>query len=344
VAAVYTNHDYESYAIARDNELNNLLQSKGVDFYTFKDQVIFEQKEIVNGKREAYKIFTPYSKKWLATLTDEKLTYYSSASNLKALYQTSTPQVPSLAEMGFEQSAIKFPPKEIREHILEAYARERNFPGKETTTRMGIHLRFGTVSIRQMVKKAKQHSETWLNELIWRDFYMMILANFPQVEHCACKPAYDRIKWRNNEAEFEKWCDGKTGYPIVDAGMRELNATGFMHNRVRMIAASFMVKHLLIDWRWGDAYFARKLLDYELATNNGSWQWIAGSGCDAAPYFRVFNPNTQAAKFDKAKEYTRKWIPELGTESYPNPIIEHEKARERALTVYKEALKREELL
>lgn len=241
--------------------------------------------------------------------------------------------------MGFEKSSLKFPSKEIREQIVEKYARERDFPARQQTTRIGVHLRFGTVSIREMVKKASSLSEVWLKELIWREFYMMILANFPHVVNTACKPAFDQIRWRNNEKEFNKWCKGETGYPIVDAGMRQLNQTGFMHNRVRMIAAAFMVKHLLIDWRWGEAYFARKLLDYELASNNGSWQWIAGSGCDAAPYFRVFNPDTQAKKFDKANEYIKQWVPEFSTDAYAAPMITHEKARDRALEVYREAVR-----
>ncbi len=339
VEAVFTNHDYEPYAISRDNELQALLQSNGIDFHTYKDQVIFEKKEIVNGQGNPYSIFTPYSKKWLAALKEIPIPYYPSKDRLTTLLQMETKAVPSLAEMGFERSSLAFPSKEIREHILETYAKERDFPARQQTTRIGIHLRFGTVSIREMVKKAIAVSEVWLKELIWREFYMMILANFPHVVNDACKPAFDRIQWRNNEKEFDRWCKGRTGYPIVDAGMRQLNQTGFMHNRVRMIAAAFLVKHLLIDWRWGDAYFARKLLDYELATNNGSWQWIAGSGCDAAPYFRVFNPNTQAKKFDKTNEYIKKWVPESGTEAYPKPIISHEQARDRALEVYRAAVK-----
>ncbi|QHT66618.1 deoxyribodipyrimidine photo-lyase [Rhodocytophaga rosea] len=340
IVAVYTNHDYESYAINRDTKIRELLQTRGIPFHTYKDQVIFEKQEIVNGQGNPYKVFTPYSKKWLATLTDAHTQHFLSGEHISALYKSQSELIPSLPEMGFQKSALIFPSMEVREDILEEYARERNFPAKPGTTKIGIHLRFGTVSIREMVRKAIQHSDIWLNELIWRDFYMMILANFPHVEQSACKPAYDQIQWRNNEQEYKLWCMGQTGYPIVDAGMRELNATGFMHNRVRMITASFLVKHLLIDWRWGEAYFAGKLLDYELASNNGSWQWIAGSGCDAAPYFRVFNPNTQAAKFDKAKEYIKKWIPELGTPDYPKPIITHEFARERVLATYLEALKK----
>lgn len=341
IAAVYTNHDYEPYAIKRDNAIHALLQQQSIAFHTFKDQVVFEKLEVVNGQKLPYKVFTPYSTKWRATLQEQPIPHYASEDTLAGLYPTATDALPTLEAMGFQRSGITFPKKEVREHLLEKYAKERDFPAKTGTSRIGIHLRFGTVSIREMVKKAAQHSEIWLNELIWREFYMMVLANFPHVVDHACKPAYDRIQWRNNEEEFDRWCQGKTGYPIVDAGMRELAATGFMHNRVRMIAASFMVKHLLIDWRWGDAYFASHLLDYELASNNGSWQWIAGSGCDAAPYFRVFNPDTQAAKFDKAKEYIKKWVPELGTPQYPKPIVDHATARDRVLATYKAALRKE---
>jgi deoxyribodipyrimidine photo-lyase len=344
IAAVYTNHDYEPYALRREAEIRDLLQQAGATLYTFKDHVIFENREIINGQGEPYRVFTPYSKKWLGTLTDAHLQEYPSQEHLAHLYQTTTVSMPSLEQMGFTKSSIDIPPKEVSQDILEKYARERDYPAKGGATRIGIHLRFGTLSIRETVKKARQHSDVWLNELIWRDFYIMLLANNPLLEHAACKPAYDHIQWRNKEEEFDRWCKGQTGYPIVDAGMRQLNQTGYMHNRVRMIAASFLVKHLLIDWRWGEAYFAGKLLDYEMATNNGSWQWIAGSGCDAAPYFRVFNPNAQAAKFDRAKEYIKKWVPEIGTAQYPQPMVEHEFARDRMLEVYKAALRRPEMV
>ncbi|MDO1448826.1 deoxyribodipyrimidine photo-lyase [Rhodocytophaga aerolata] len=344
IPAVYINHDYEPYATRRDAEVKALLAESGTAFHTFKDQVLFEYREIVNGQGQPYKVFTPYSKKWLTTLSEEHIKEQPSQKHLYGLYKTKTEPVPSLQEMGFIRSSIEIPASKIHQDVLEKYAKERDYPAREAATRIGIHLRFGTISIRETVKKAQQHSAIWLNELIWRDFYSMLLANHPQLEHSACKPGYDRIEWRNNEQEFERWCQGKTGYPIVDAGMRQLNQTGYMHNRVRMIAASFLVKHLLIDWRWGDAYFARKLLDYEMASNNGSWQWIAGSGCDAAPYFRVFNPNAQAAKFDKAQEYVRKWVPELGTATYPKPMVEHEFARDRMLKVYKAALTKQEMV
>lgn len=343
VQAVYTNHDYEPYAHSREMEVKALLKQAGATLHTYKDHVIFENREIVNGQGEPYKVFTPYSRKWLASLSEEHLREYSSQTLLGNLYQTVAMPVPSLEAMGFVKSSVEIPPKKVQKDMLEKYAKERDFPAKQGATRIGIHLRFGTLSIRETVKKAREHSAVWLNELIWRDFYIMLLANNPQLANAACKPAYDRILWRNREDEFERWCKGETGYPIVDAGMRQLNQTGYMHNRVRMITASFLVKHLLIDWRWGDAYFARKLLDYEMATNNGSWQWIAGSGCDAAPYFRVFNPNAQATKFDKAKEYIQRWLPEAGTARYPPPMVEHEYARDRMLDVYKAALRKAEI-
>jgi deoxyribodipyrimidine photo-lyase len=338
IAGVYTNHDYESYALQRDEEVRQLLGSRAIEFITCKDQVIFEKTEILNGSNKPYTVFTPYAKKWRSQLTDAHLEPHLCQPYLVNLLQTSVEPLPSLADMHFTPSAITLPLSIVNDKIVTAYAKQRDYPAIEGTTRLGIHLRFGTVSIRQLVAKARQLSDTWLNELIWREFYMMILANFPHVEKNACKPAFDRIQWRNDRDEFNRWCEGRTGYPIVDAGMRQLNATGFMHNRVRMITASFLIKHLLIDWRWGEAYFARKLLDFELASNNGSWQWASGSGCDAAPYFRVFNPLTQTEKFDKSQAYIKKWVPEIGTSQYPKPMVEHGFARDRALRVYREAV------
>ncbi|MDJ1469511.1 deoxyribodipyrimidine photo-lyase [Cytophagaceae bacterium DM2B3-1] len=338
IAEVYTNHDYETYAIQRDDEIQTILKIHNIPLRTYKDQVIFEKREVLNGKNEPYTVFTPYSKKWKSQLTDKDLAAYNCNQYFTNLYTVKVEALPSLTDMGFVLSPLYIPTSEVEEHTVVSYAKNRDYPALDATTHLGIHLRFGTVSIRQLVSKARQWNEVWLNELIWREFFMMILANFPQVEKHAFKPAYDRIQWRNNPEEFQKWCDGQTGYPIVDAGMRQLNETGFMHNRVRMITASFLVKHLLIDWRWGEAYFARKLLDYELASNNGNWQWAAGSGCDAAPYFRVFNPALQTQKFDKSQAYIKKWVPEVGTENYPAPIVEHESARERVLKAYKKAL------
>ncbi len=337
VDSVYTNRDYEPYAKERDKAIEQLLASHQASFYTFKDQVIFEPGEILNGSGEFYKVFTPFSRVWLEKY---KQTNVQEIGNplWKNLFQTKALPVPSLEEMGFMPSSITIPPKSADEELIAHYDEKRNFPAIKGTSRIGIHLRFGTISIRKLAKKAASLNATFLNELIWREFYMMILAFNPQVVDRAFKPAYDRIPWRNDEKDFEAWCQGLTGYPIVDAGMRELNATGFMHNRVRMIVASFLTKHLLIDWRWGEAYFAKKLLDFELASNNGGWQWAAGTGTDAQPYFRVFNPSSQTEKFDKDLKYIKKWIPELDTEKYPKPIVDHKFARQRAIDTYKEAL------
>lgn len=335
--AVYTNHDYEPYARKRDEQVKSILEKRGIAFHTFKDQVIFEKDEVVKDDGTPYTVFTPYSKKWKARLTPFHIQDYPVEKYLKNLHKTEPIPLPSLSSIGFQKTDTIFPKRIIRKSIIEKYTQQRDYPGIESTTRLSVHLRFGTVSIRQLVALAKQANETWLNELIWREFYHMILWHFPNVEK-AFKPAYDHIEWRNNPEEFEAWCEGRTGYPIVDAGMRELNQTGFMHNRVRMIVASFLTKHLLIDWRWGEAYFAKKLLDFDLAANNGGWQWAAGSGCDAAPYFRVFNPYLQTEKFDPERTYIRKWVPEIDTPDYPKPIVDHSLARDRVLEAYKRAL------
>lgn len=337
IQAVYTNRDYEPYAQSRDSRIEGLLREKNSPFLSFKDQVIFEPGEIVNGSGEFYKVFTPYSKNWLEKFRTTRVQPLPTA-NWSNLFQTSALPMPTLKDMGFAPSPIEIPMNEFDEEIVRHYEERRNFPAQRGTSRLGIHLRFGTLSIRKLALKAASLNATFLNELIWREFYAMILGHAPQVVDRAFKPQYDRIPWRNNEAEFEAWCAGTTGYPIVDAGMRELNATGFMHNRVRMIVASFLTKHLLIDWRWGEAYFAKKLLDFELASNNGGWQWAAGTGTDAQPYFRVFNPDSQTEKFDKDLNYIKKWIPEFGTASYPKPIVEHKFARNRAIETYKKAL------
>ena len=337
VQSVYTNRDYEPYAQSRDSQVEALLGEKNIPFLSFKDQVIFEPGEIVNGSGEFYKVFTPYSKNWLEKFRTTRVQPLPTA-NWKNLVQSSPLPMPSLTDMGFAPSPIEIPSSELDEEIVRHYEERRNFPAQRGTSRLGIHLRFGTLSIRKLALKAISLNATYMNELIWREFYAMILGNAPQVVDRAFKPQYDRIPWRNNEAEFDAWCAGTTGYPIVDAGMRELNATGFMHNRVRMIVASFLTKHLLIDWRWGEAYFAKKLLDFELASNNGGWQWAAGTGTDAQPYFRVFNPDSQTEKFDKDLTYIKKWIPEFGTAAYPKPIVDHKFARNRAIETYKKAL------
>jgi deoxyribodipyrimidine photo-lyase len=302
--------------------------------------VIFEKDEIKKDDGTPYTIYTPYSKKWKTVVEDFYLKSYPVEKYFHNFYKQEPAGIPSLADIGFQKTCELFPAKQIRQDILQHYKERRDYPAMRGTSRLSVHLRFGTISIRELARIAQQTSETFLNELIWRDFYQMILWQFPHVRKGeSCKREFDRIKWRNNEKEFEAWCEGKTGYPIVDAGMRELNATGFMHNRVRMITASFLTKHLLIDWRWGEAYFAKKLLDYDYASNNGGWQWAAGTGCDAAPYFRVFNPTLQTEKFDKDLQYIKKWVPELNSFDYPKPIVEHDFARKRALKAYGEALR-----
>jgi deoxyribodipyrimidine photo-lyase len=337
VQTVYTNRDYEPYAQSRDGQVEALLAKKNIPFLTFKDQVIFEPGEILNGSGEFYKVFTPFSRNWLEKFRQTRVQPLPEA-NWKNLFPCSPLPFITLSEMGFEASTLEIPSTQVEDAILKEYEAQRNFPAVRGTSRLGIHLRFGTLSIRSLALKAASLNATYLNELIWREFYMMILGNAPQVVDRAFKPQYDQIPWRTNEEDFQAWCEGRTGYPIVDAGMRELNATGFMHNRVRMIVASFLTKHLLIDWRWGEAYFAKKLLDFELSSNNGGWQWAAGTGTDAQPYFRVFNPESQTEKFDKDLRYIKKWVPELGTSSYPQPIVEHKFARNRAIETYKKAL------
>ncbi|MEO5777454.1 MAG: deoxyribodipyrimidine photo-lyase [Flavobacterium sp.] len=338
IQTVYTNHDYEPYARKRDLELYHLFKDKKIEFKTSKDQVIFEKSEVVKDDGTPYVVFTPYSNKWKDNFSKTKLTYYKSEDVLNKITLHSYPFL-SLAAIGFETSKIKVTQYDISDLLIDNYEATRNFPAMNKTSYLGIYLRFGTVSIRKIVTKAlESKNETFLKELIWREFFMQILWHFPHTINASFRPKYDNIKWDNNEELFQKWCDGKTGYPFVDAGIRELNTTGHMHNRVRMIVASFLCKHLLIDWRWGETYFATKLLDYEQSSNVGNWQWAAGSGVDAAPYFRIFNPTEQIKKFDKDLIYIKKWIPEFGTDSYPKPIVDHKEAREKCLEVYKEAL------
>jgi len=338
VKAVYTNHDYEPYAKVRDESLGEYLRSEQIDFKTFKDQVIFEKDEIVKADGKPYTVFTPYFRQWEKKLNEFYVSAYPTQRYFKNLLKVKPFQNPDLKDMGFDKSAQQFPALNFEEK-LAAYEERRDYPADDATTRIGLHLRFGTVSIREAARTALEHKAgKWLSELAWRDFYMMILWHFPQIQTNSFKPAYDNIQWRNNEDEFAAWCKGETGYPIVDAGMRQLNTTGYMHNRVRMIVGSFLTKHLLIDWRWGEAYFAELLLDYEMASNIGGWQWACGCGNDAAPYFRVFNPELQTKKFDPQFKYIKKWVPEFGTKKYAQPIVEHTFARERILKVFKEAL------
>lgn len=338
ITCVYTNRDYEPYATQRDDEVKQFLASKHIAFKSYKDQVIFEKSEVVKDDGTPYTVFTPYSKKWKSLLQPFHLKSYPGLRYRKNFHRLAPVSLPSLQALGFKKTGTVFPPAEVDQTGISSYDRTRDTPSVEGTSKLGIHLRFGTISIRQLAATANELNETFLNELIWREFFMMILWHFPRVINTSFREEYDRIAWRNQSEEFERWCNGTTGYPIVDAGMRELNATGFIHNRVRMITASFLTKHLLIDWRWGEAYFAQKLLDYDLAANNGNWQWAAGCGCDAVPYFRIFSPQRQTEKFDPRGEYIRKWVPELNTFDYPAPMVEHAMARERCLAAFRKAL------
>ncbi len=356
IAAVFTNRDFEPYAMERDNTVRQMLSDQNIPFHTYKDHVIFEKDEVLKNDGTPYTVFTPYSKRWLEKLhtkwrtiqgedgEPQRVSFYLTSyptekyfSNLlKISPSTNSPQ---LSDMGFEPAGIEFPPTSVARSLIRNYDKTRDIPSLSGTSRLGVHFRFGTISIREKARNAQWLNATYLNELIWRDFYSQILGNFPHVVGNPFRPQYDRVEWREAPDDFEKWKNGLTGYPIVDAGMRELNATGYMHNRVRMIVASFLSKHLLLDWRLGEAYFAQKLLDFDLASNSGGWQWAAGCGTDAAPYFRIFNPSEQTKKFDPEHKYIRKWVPEFGTPRYPQPMVEHTFARERCLRTYKEALR-----
>ncbi|SHI58281.1 cryptochrome/photolyase family protein [Algibacter luteus] len=339
IQEVYTNHDYEPYAKTRDKAIASLLKDNAIAFKTFKDQVIFEKDEIVKSDGKPYVVYTPYMKLWKQTFRNLDFKLFPSENILDNLIsKTDLPNL-SLSDIGFKTSDQRITPYTVTPSLIKNYEATRNFPAKDATSRLGPHLRFGTVSVRKMVEKAiAEDNEIFWQELIWREFFMSILWHFPHTQNESFKAKYDRIEWRNNETEFKAWCEGKTGYPLVDAGMRQLNATGFMHNRVRMLVGSFLCKHLLIDWRWGEAYFAEKLHDYEMASNVGNWQWVAGSGVDAAPYFRIFNPTTQIDKFDKKLEYIKQWAPDFQELTYPEPIVDHKFARERCLETYKAAL------
>ena len=339
IDSVYTNHDYEPYAKKRDTEIETFFSKKDITFRTFKDQVIFEKDEVVKKDCKPYLVYTPYMKTWKTKFQAEELKTFDTKSLFNSLLHIKDVPNVSLEHLGFKPSNQEILDYTVDSKLIQTYEDTRNFPAKDSTSRLGPHLRFGTVSIRQIVKKAiAETNEVFLQELIWREFFMQILWHFPETIHRSFKPKYDNIKWRNNEEEFKLWCQGKTGYPLVDAGMRQLNQTGFMHNRVRMLVGSFLCKHLLIDWRWGEAYFAKKLHDYEMASNIGNWQWVAGCGVDAAPYFRIFNPTTQIEKFDKELKYISKWVPEFQELTYPTLIVDHKEARERCLRIYKEAL------
>jgi len=337
VHCVFANHDYEPYAIDRDLQVKKMLAAKGVLFQTYKDQVVFEKNEITKLSGEPYTVFTPYSHRWLERLKQDSscLHYWNSENYLFNFIQTDDRPLLSLLEIGFSEIKSIFQPFVLEKNILETYDKTRDLPALNSTSKASVHLRFGTVSVRHLVAQATEINAVWLNELIWREFFMQILWHFPHVVHQPFKSKYRFINWVDNEKDFEAWSKGLTGYPLVDAGMRELNESGFMHNRVRMVTASFLVKHLLINWQWGESYFKDKLLDFELSSNNGNWQWAAGTGCDAAPYFRIFNPTTQAEKFDPNNEYIKKWLPEYGTASYIQPILDHNFARSRCLETYK---------
>ena len=339
IASVFTNHDYEPYAIKRDQEIKELLSSENINFNSFKDQVIFEKNEITKKDGNPYVVYTPYSKKWIEAYEQINHTHYTSEDLLSQLYTQSKAKELTLEELGFEETNTPIKNYIFNSRIINEYEETRNFPALDNTSKLGPHLRFGTVSVRQMVSRAEeQENKTFLKELIWREFFMQILWHFPHTHKDSFKPKYDRIIWRNNEDDFKKWCNGTTGYPMVDAGMRQLNNTGFMHNRVRMLVGSFLCKHLLIDWRWGEAYFAEKLHDYEMSSNVGNWQWVAGTGVDASPYFRIFNPTSQIKKFDKDFSYIKRWVPDFQELTYPSPMVDHKFARERCLKIYKEAL------
>jgi len=337
IKEVFVNKDYEPYSINRDNYIENILNLHDIALNKFKDQVIFEEKEVVKSDGKPYTVFTPYKNRWLQILSSEKSVIEKKRIISASDFLQCEFLFPSLEEIGFTTSSIKTKAYDLS--VINEYHRHRDFPAKDKTSYLSPHLRFGTVSIREVVKAALEQNPVFLAELIWREFFMQILFHFPQVVTESFKQKYDGIIWRNDEKEFELWCKGETGYPIVDAGMRELNETGYMHNRVRMIAAGFLCKHLLIDWRWGEAYFAGKLIDYELSSNNGNWQWASGTGCDAAPYFRVFNPFAQQQKFDPDNIYIKKFVPEVGTPAYPEPVVDHNLARDRAISTYRNGLK-----
>jgi len=337
---IYVNKDYEPYARERDKGIKKLVEEKNGTFHSYKDHVVFEENEILKADGKPYTVFTPYSRKWMEKLTEESVKPYPNQEYYAHFFKANTPSaIGSLSDMGFIRTEIRIPHIDVEPEVIQNYDKTRDIPALVGgTSRLGVHFRFGTISIRSWGASAWQLNQTFLSELCWRDFYQQILWHFPQVVNHSFKSKYEKIEWRNNKAEFEKWCNGTTGYPLVDAGMRQLNETGYMHNRVRMVTASFLCKHLLIDWRWGEQYFAEKLLDYDLGANNGGWQWSAGTGCDAAPYFRVFNPESQQKKFDPKFEYIQKWVPEYGTPDYPLPMVDHKQARERALFTYKSGL------
>ena len=339
IEKVVCNEDYEPYASQRDREIKDFLEKKNIGFEQYKDQVIFAKDEVVKDDGTPYKIYTPYSRKWMSHFESLAVKHFPSEELLGRCYNEKDLPTSSLSNLGFSKSSVPQPKHVFNDTLIDEYEATRNFPYLDKTSRIGTALRFGTLSVRKAVLQAAARSNsTFLKELIWREFFMQILWHFPHTQKNSFKPQYDRIEWRNDENDFKKWCAGETGYPLVDAGMRELNETGFMHNRVRMLVGSFLCKHLLIDWRWGEAYFAEKLLDYEMSSNVGNWQWVAGCGVDAAPYFRIFNPTEQVKKFDKELRYIKKWVSNFQDLDYPQPIVDHKMARERCLNTFKAAL------
>ena len=338
VSKVYSNKDYTPYSIKRDKKVEELLKVNNIVFNSFKDHVLFEKFEIVKNDNTPYKVYTPFSRKWLIKMSENKIDFFNSEKYIYKFFNERGKFL-TLKEIGFDKSKLNPLVLNLSSDTINNYEKTRNFPSVNGTSKIGIHLRFGTISTREMITKAEaSKNKTFLKELVWREFFQQILFHYPHTLNKSFKPKYDRIEWLNNENQFKKWCSGQTGYPLVDAGMRELNQTGFMHNRVRMLVGSFLCKHLLIDWRWGEAYFAEKLYDYETASNVGNWQWVAGCGVDASPYFRIFNPHEQIKKFDKNLIYTKKWVPEFDSNQYVDPIVIHKEARERCLLTYKKAL------
>lgn len=341
IKQLYYNRDYESYAIQRDQAVKELAISKNIACFSFKDHVLFEKDECLKDDGSPYTVFTAYKNRLLKQIDmigPGHVFVKHDCSNVSSFWKCNSMPMFELQQLGFKPSSLEFPELSIRQSIIKQYSEKRDYPYEDATSHLGIHFRFGSISIRQKAKAAFALSPIYFSELLWRDFYSMILQAFPYVEYSCFKPAYNLIEWENNEQFFKAWCEGKTGYPMVDAGMRQLNQTGFMHNRLRMITASFLVKHLLVDWKWGEAYFAEKLLDFDLASNNGGWQWAAGCGTDAAPYFRIFNPELQQQRFDPEFKFIKKWVPEFGTEKYLPPIVNHQEARTKCLDVFKKAL------
>jgi len=338
VSAVYADIDYEPYSISRDQGIRELCQSKGIGFYGYSDHVLLDPAEVVKPDRSPYHVYTPYSKKWLEKYETVRSRNFPSEEWLDHLFQANPMEMPQQEHLNIQVNSVVFPSSEVDDQLIADYQKNRDFPGLDGTSRLGVHLRFGTISIRKLASRAFGLSSVFLNELIWREFYQMILFHHPEVVTRSFKPAFDQVQWLNRQEDFAAWCEGKTGYPLVDAGMRQLIQTGFMHNRLRMVTASFLTKHLLIDWRWGEAFFARYLLDYELASNNGGWQWAAGSGCDAVPYFRVFSPKSQQERFDPDESYIRQWLPEYKSEeTYIKPVVDHAFARNRAIEFLRKA-------